>query len=163
MIDIGGFGTKIQIVAIQTFPLGFEVSEFADDIEPISITPIELIGFKRLYDGDIFFHKKNTPVEIEISVTPNSSSDINMKILLQTAGLNKKFSPVRDILTMVVGYGDGGKVVFSKGSIVSGPPADSITADKRKSSNTYKFVFGTWDGAQSISQVMTGILDGITT
>lgn len=160
MIDVSGFGLSIVIVAIQTFPVGFEVKVFADDADPLTVGDDEVAGYIMQYDGTPFFYTKSTPIEVSLSTVPGSDDDINLKILLSARKVTSNLLPISDITTMVVTYGDGKKVIFSQGSILSGPPADSISGGRRKG-NTYKFAFGAVGGAQSATQVAAQIGQGL--
>ncbi|WLW40838.1 hypothetical protein GNAINCEL_00056 [Serratia phage KKP 3709] len=53
MLNISGFGTVATIIALQTFPMGFNVTAFADEEDPITIDAIEPVGYEMLYDGGI--------------------------------------------------------------------------------------------------------------
>lgn len=160
MIDISGFGTGIVIVAVQSFPTGFSLSQFADDVDPISSREIEPIGYEMLFDGDIATFDKAAPVEVTVSVIPGSEDDINLKILLQNKKSARAIFPIPDITTMIITYPDGGRVILSKGSIIKGPVVDSVLSTGRRKSNSFTFVFGSFAGAQSTKQTLLGIVQG---
>lgn len=160
MIDVSGFGTGIVVVALQSFPTGFSLSEFADDVDPISAREIEPIGFEKLYDGGLFFFDQTAPIEVSISVIPGSDDDINLKILLQNKKGAKSILPLPDVTSMVITYPDRGRVILTKGSITKGAIIDSITDVGRRKGNTYTFVFESFAGAQSAKQLVTGLLQG---
>lgn len=82
MINISGFGLSANIVALQTFPMGFQVTQFADDIDPISFEPMEPIGYDLLFDGDLFAFDKGAPVIVSLGVLPQTTDDINLKLML---------------------------------------------------------------------------------
>lgn len=157
MIDISGFGTGITIVALQTFPMGFSVSQFADDIDPIDAKEIAAVGYEMLFDGSPFFYDKASVIEVKIGVIAGSDDDLNLKTLLQVKKGTVSILPISDVTTMVVTYPDKGRVVLSNGSIVSGPLLDSIQATGRKKGNTYTFAFGSFMGAQSAAELVSGI------
>lgn len=161
MNDISGFGTGIVIVALQSFPMGFSVSKFADDVDPISAKDVEPTGYEMLYDGSLYAFDKAAPIEVAISVIPNSEDDINCKILLQSRKSAKRLFPVDDVTSMVVTYPDGGRAILSNGTILRGPMLDSIESIGRRKSNTYTFVFGSSTGAQSARQFVSGIAQAI--
>jgi len=157
MIDVSGFGTGITIVALQSFPMGFNLSQFADDQDPLTAKDISPTGYEMLYDGSLFAFDKAAPVEVAVSVIPGSDDDLNLKILLQSKKSTPKILPLPDITSMVITYPDNGRVILSSGSILSGPVVDSITSAGRKKSNTYTFVFGTVTGAQSAKELLVGL------
>jgi hypothetical protein len=163
MINISGFGLSIIVVALSSFPTGFELSAFSDDTDPLTIDPIEPTGFEPLYDGSLFFYDKTAPIKVSVSVIPGSDDDINLKILLQARKGAPPHLPIPDITSMIVRYSDGGIVGFSKGSIISGPLTDAILSSGRKKSNTYDFVFDVFAGAQSPTETaITAIRAGLS-
>lgn len=157
MIDVSGFGTGIVIVALQSFPMGFSLSKFADDAEPISAKDIEAVGYEMLYDGTLFSFDKAAPVELSVSVIPGSDDDLNLKILLSSKKGAKKLIPLTDVTSMVITYPDGGRVILTNGTILRGPLVDSIETSGRRKSNTFTFVFGGITGAQSATQVIADV------
>jgi hypothetical protein len=149
MIDISGFGSSVIVVALSSFPMGFSITEFADDIDPFVVEPIEPTGFEMLYDGSLFAYDKAAPIKVNLSVVAGTSDDINLKILLQARKGSAQILNIPDITSMVVSYPDGGRVMFSNGTIIGGPLADTLQTIGRKKGNTYNFVFGSFAGAQS--------------
>ena len=91
------------------------------------------------------------------SAIPNTDDDINPKILLQKRKSKATFLELPDTVTMVVGYPDGGRNVLSSGSILGGSIADSLMSGGRKKSNTYHFVFGSFDGFQGFQQFVANV------
>lgn len=154
MINVSGFGLKVNIVALQTFPMGFNIEHFADSENAIEFDPIEPVGYEMLFDGELFAFDKAAPVIVSIGVIPQTDDDINLKILLTSKKGNVNWLPFNDITTMVINYPDGGKVVLSNGTILSGPIGDSVLQSGRKDCNTYRFAFGTVAGLQSSKQTI---------
>lgn len=161
MIDVSAFGTGINIVATTSFPMGFSLSQFADDEDPISIQDVEVSGFEKLYDGGIFTFDKTSPVLLSVGIMPNTDDDSNLKILMQMRKSSPSLLPLQDTTSMIITYPDGGRVVLTSGSILSGALADSITTQGRKKGNVYHFVFGTFAGAQSASEIVAGIAQNL--
>lgn len=157
MIDISGHGTSVTVVALSSFPQGFSLTKFADDQDPISCEAVEPTGFEMLYDGSLFAFDKAAPIKVVISTVPNSDDDINLKILLQARKGAAKIIPLPDVTSIIISYPDGGRVMLSGGTIISGPLADSIQASGRKKGNSYTFVFGTFAGAQSASELISTV------
>jgi hypothetical protein len=157
MIDISGFGVSVTIIALSSFPQGFELTTFADDKDPLSAEEVETTAYEELFDGSLFFFDKTAPIKVEVNVVAGSDDDINMKILLQTRKGAAKIIPIPDVTSMIVSYPDGGRVMLTNGSIVKGPLLDSITTDHRRKGNTYTFVFGSFAGAQSATELVSTI------
>jgi len=157
MIDVSGFGTGIVVLSLQSFPFGFQLKQFADDVDPISAKEVDAIGFEMLYDGDLFAFDKAAPIEVSVGVIAGSEDDINLKILLQSKKGSASILPLPDITSMVITYPDGGRVILSKGTILRGPLVDTVLATGRKKGNTYTFVFAAFTGAQSAKQFVGGL------
>src|ERR1700684_4433566 len=117
MIDISGSGTTGTIIALQTFPIGFQLTTFADDIDPLVAEEVETTGIEMLYDGPLFPFDKSAPIKIVVGVVAGSSDDINRKIMLQTRKSNASILPFPDVTSAVITYPDGGRVILSKGTI----------------------------------------------
>lgn len=154
MIDVSGFGTGITIVATTSFPMGFKLSQFADDADPVVFDETETSDFELLYDGSLFVYDQASAIKMSVSVIPGSDDDINLKLLLQSRKSTPKIIPLPDTVIAYIGYGGGGSVILSNGGVVKGPLADSITAQGRKKANTYSFVFGSFAGMQSTKEII---------
>ncbi|MEG0207028.1 phage tail fiber protein [Citrobacter sp.] len=161
MIDVSGFGLKATIVALQSFPMGFTVQQFADDVDPLEVQDDVPGAYEMMYDGSLFAYTQANPILVKISVLPGSEDDVNLKILLASRRMANKLLPISDVTSMVISYPDGGKSIFSNGSIISGPPADSIKQEGRKKGNSYLFAFGNSTGAQNTKQIASEVIQGI--
>lgn len=161
MFNISGFGTKITVVALQTFPVGFTIESLTDDQDSLVIENIESVGYQMQYDGGMCVYDKAAAVRVSVSVIPNTPDDINLKLLLAARKGGFKWLPIQDVTSMLVSYPDGGKVAFSSGTIISGPLGDSIQQSGRRRSNTYTFVFASYGGAQSTKQIVQGIAQSV--
>lgn len=137
--------------------MGFSVSQFADDINPLDIEEVETTGFDMLYDGSLFAFDKAAPVKVTLGVIAGTDDDIALKILLQARKAASSIIPLPDITSMVITYGNGGRALLSNGTITKGPLADTIMNTGRTKGNQYTFVFGSFNGAQSAKQVIAGI------
>jgi hypothetical protein len=163
MIDVSGFGSSVIIIALSSFPVGFSVTEFADDVDPFVVEAIEPTGYEMLYDGSLFAYDKAAAIKVALSVVAGTSDDINLKILLQARKGTAQVLNIPDITSMVVSYPDGGRVMFSNGTIIGGPLADTLQSTGRKKGNTYQFVFGSFAGAQSPIELGSTIVRGAIT
>jgi hypothetical protein len=161
MIDVSVAGTSITIIALQTFPIGFSVDELADDTDPLVAEEVETTGYEMLYGGSLFAFDKATGIKVSISVVPGGDDDINMKILLGSRRSSAKILPMDDVTSMIISYPDG-LIALSNGTIVSGQLVDSIQNTGRKKGNTYTFVFGTYAGVQSVTQVLSQVASAAT-
>lgn len=145
MHDVSGHETKVTIASLQTFPMGFTMDQFTDDRDPIDISDDEVAGVVKTYDGGVFTHTKGNPVYVSVAVIPGGSDDKNLKILLAAKRSVVQLSSFNDLTSMIISYPNGNKAVFAGGSILSGPPADSISSQGRRKGNLYRFVFSTYN------------------
>lgn len=160
MQNVSAFGTKATIVALQTFPFGFSVSKFADDEDPVKVEAIEPVGYELLIDGSLFAYDKGAAIKVSLSVIAGSADDINLKILLQAKKGAASIIPLPDTTSIILQYPNG-LVIFSSGTILSGPLADSIKQEGRFKGNTYTFVFGSFSGAQTATELVVDITRSI--
>lgn len=125
------------------------MSDFADDVDPIVVEEIQPTDFEMLFDGSLYSFDKASAVMVHVSVIPGSEDDLNLRILLQTRKSGLSILPIDDVTSMSISYPDNGSVMFTGGTILKGPLADSIIQTGRKKSNTYTFVFASFGGFQS--------------
>lgn len=158
MYNISAHGLSIKVLSLQTFPLGFTLSQFSDDKAPLVISDDEVAGYEMTYDGDLFSYTKATPVTVTVSVIPGQSDDYNLRALLAAKRSANSLIGFNDATTMIISYPDGQKTVFAKGTIVSGPPADSVEGGRRKT-NSYLFAFAAYNSNRSIAQFIPDALN----
>lgn len=141
MTDISGFGLRLRIRASTTFPVGFEVSQFADDADGIDAPSIQVNDKGMGLNGDLVTWSKAAPLNVSISVIPNLEDDRNLRILLEANRVGKGKNSARDVVTLTIVYPDGSSAIYSKGAITDGPPGKSVASSGRFKSNTYQFSF----------------------
>ena len=139
--DISGFGLRLQIVASNTFPSGFEVTQFADDADPFDSPALQVRDKAMGINGDLITWSKANPVGASLSVIPNSDDDRNLSVLLEANRVGKGKQSARDIITITAIYPDGSATSFTQGAITDGPPALSAASAGRLKSKTYTFAF----------------------
>lgn len=139
--DISGFGLKLWVVASETFPAGFPVSQFADDSDPFDIPTIQIADKAMGLNGDLVTWSKANPLVVNVSVIPGSQDDINLGILYDANRVARGKRGARDRITMTGIYGDNSTVILKEGKITDGMPADSVASAGRLKSKTYSFAF----------------------
>lgn len=141
MADIGGLGSKVTIVSVPTFPQGFTITEFASDSDPIVIDDVEVTNTEVGVNGDVVSWHRATTIPVELSVIPNSESDKNLQILVNSNRGAKNKVSLDDDITMSIAYADGTIETYTGGKIVSGKIGKSISSDGKMRTGTYRFVF----------------------
>lgn len=141
MADISGSGVSVRLAAGLVFPQGFQVEEYADDIDPIDhdewVVGDDGVGL----NGNYLFWVVKSPFRVTFSVEPDSSTDINFKTLLQSYRNGNS-----GIITMTVQYINQLPITYSDGSVISGAPATSVASSQRKKSKSYVLGFSKVSG-----------------
>src|ERR1700753_3783497 len=104
MQDVSGFGVSLQIVASSTFPAGFTVTEFADDVDPFDIPSIQIADKAMGVNGDLIIWSKPNPINITVGVIPNSDDDKNLGILLEANRVGRGKISAQDVVTITAIY-----------------------------------------------------------
>ena len=141
MQDIGGLGSKVTIIAVPTFPQGFTITEFASDSDPIVVDDVEVTNTEVGVNGDVVSWHRATTIPVEISVIPNSESDRNLQILVNSNRGAKNKVSLNDDITMSIAHADGTIETYTGGKIASGKIGKSISSDGKMRTGTYRFVF----------------------
>jgi len=141
MQNISGFGLIINVVASRTFPIGFVVNQFADDSDPLDVPSVQVGDSAMGLNGDLITWSKANPIKVSLSVIPNTLSDINLAILLNSNRVGRGKIGANDIITMNLIYPSGNFVNLSQGIITDGLPVSSVASAGRIKSKTYAFSF----------------------
>lgn len=141
MQDVSATGVKITVITLPTYPQGFEVSEFADNADPLDFPPTQIADYGMGVNGDLVTWTKPVPLEITLNVIPNTDADKNLGILYDMNRAAKGKISAQDLVTLVASYPDGTRKIFSNGKLISGVPANGVSSDGRIKTKEYKFVF----------------------
>ena len=141
MQNISGFGLVANIIASNTFPVGFIVTEFADDSDPLDAPSIQIGDSAMGLNGDLIVWSKASPIKVTINVIPQSLSDINLAILLEANRVGRGKTGANDTITMNLIYPNGNFVTLSTGIITDGMPFNSVASAGREKSKSYAFTF----------------------
>ena len=145
--DVSGYGFQVNVVASNTFPDGFIVTQFADDADPFDVPSIKIAESKMGLNGDLIKWSVATPIEISISVVPQSDDDVNLGILLEANRVSAGKAPAKDEISLTGIYPAGQNLTVIGGIITEGMPGTSISSAGRMKSKTYKFTFEARSGA----------------
>lgn len=139
--DVSGFGTVIIIVATNTFPNGFNVSQFADDSDPFDVPELVIKETAMGMNGDLVIWSKATPLKLTLSVIAASDDDQNLAILHEANRVGRGKVSAQDIVTITVVYPSGNTKTFSQGTITEGSLASSINTAGKLKPKKYMFAF----------------------
>jgi hypothetical protein len=141
MKNISGFGTVVQIRASNTFPIGFPVTQFADDADSLDIPSVQIADKASGLNGDLVAWSKANPIPVTLNIIPNSDDDKNLSILFEANRVSRGKRSANDVITMTVIYPDGSKTIFKEGIITDGMPGRSISNAQRQKTKAYVFAF----------------------
>lgn len=141
MADISGFGLVINIVASQTFPAGFTVTQFADNADPLDMPSIKIADTAMGLNGDLIRWSRAVPIPMVVSVIPGTPDDINLGILAENNRVGQGKASAQDVITATVIYPDGSAQIVSQGAIVDAMFGKSVASEGRMKSKVYAFQF----------------------
>lgn len=147
MNNISGFGLRVTLVASRTFPAGLNITQFADDSDPIDMPSIQINDNAMGLNGDLVVWNTANPLEVTLNVLPSTADDINLSILLEANRVGRGKISANDNITLTVMYPAGNFVIFSNGVIREGMPSSGVASEGRLKTKTYVFAFENRIGA----------------
>lgn len=145
--DITGFGTVINIIADTTFPVGFIVTQFADDADPLDMASVKIGDTAMGLNGDLIAWAKAIPLPMVLNVIPGSQDDINLQILADANRVAQGKTSAKDSLTATITYPDGSVVTLTQGKITDAMFGKSIASAGRIKTKSYAMMFQNKVGA----------------
>lgn len=141
MQNISGFGLRINMISIPTFPVGVTLTQFSDDSDPLDIPAIQIADGAMGLNGDLQVWSTAAKVPLTLSVIPGGTDDDALSALLQ-ANTPRRGSPgLLDVVTMTIMMPDGAFATATNGFLKSGMPSQSVASAGRKKSKPYNFEF----------------------
>ena len=141
MIEASATGLKIRITAIPTFPTGFDITQFADEADALSIGDVPVAETGVSLNGDLVSWSVPGKIPASISVLTNTKECDNLETIWMTNRMSASKIATKDTITMVVSYPNGTTRVLSNGVMTSGTPMPTATAGGRLSTRTFTFDF----------------------
>lgn len=142
MQNISGFGAIVTVKASNTFPNGFNLTQFADDADPFDIPSLQVADKGMGVNGDLIVWSRANPISITINVIPGSPDDDNLKVLLEANRPGKGHKLAYDVIDIVSVYPVSGRVLkLRSGAITDGVPANGIASSGRQKTKSYQFTF----------------------
>lgn len=139
--DISGFGTKINIQSVPSFPQGFTVTTASDDQDFVDSANQTIAEFVMGVNGDGISYSKAVPNPLTIAVVPDSPDDINLASLFSLNKVGKNKISANDLIQAVVTLPSGATTTLINGRIIEGPATSSIASSGRKKTKQYIFKF----------------------
>lgn len=141
MHDVSASGMKIRLVAVPTFPAGFDITRFSDDSDPVSGDNVDIASAAAALNGDMVSWSVPNLVPVRVNVLPGTEEARNLDILWSVNRSGKNKVSVKDTISMVITYPDGRQKAFGQGVMLSGPPFDGASSEGRLRTREYGFAF----------------------
>lgn len=141
MANISGFGLSITVIATSSFPIGFQLTQFADDTDPIEIAQVTTGNTTMGLNGDIIFASNAEPIVATLSIIPSTDDDLAMQTLFNAGRVGKGKAIIRDVITIVASYPDGSVKTLTNGHMTGFKPSGSVASAGRLKTNTYELAF----------------------
>lgn len=141
MQNISGVGLTINLIASRTFPTGIQLTQFADDADPIDIQSIQIAEKAVGLNGDLLGWAKAVPVPCVLNIIPNSDDDTNLSILAENNRVGRGKVSTRDVITMTIMYPDGSTLLLDPGLITDAMFGKSVASAGRYKTKPYAFAF----------------------
>lgn len=134
-------GLKLQVVASNTFPAGFEVSQFADDADPLDFPTVKIGDSAIGPNGDLVAWNMAAKIPLNLNVVPTGTDDDNLSALFNANFPGRGKVAANDKITIVGVYQSGKTVTLSQGVCIQFMPADSGVSTGRLKTKPYSFEF----------------------
>ncbi|MCG3462680.1 hypothetical protein L7G72_12605 [Xenorhabdus bovienii] len=145
MNDVSATGLSLVIQATKTFPSGIQITQFADDADPLDLPAVDIAQTGMDINGNLVVWSTPTPQTVTINVLAGSEEDENLSILLEANTAKRGRRHAGDIITLVASYGDGSTTTARNGKITNGSRGNSAASAGRLKSKQYTFVFQDFD------------------
>lgn len=140
-VDISAMGLKVLIKAVPTYPVGIEITHFADDGDSLNISDLTIMESGMGVNGDMVVWRVATPCEIELNVIPGTDECKELEKLFNLNMTQKNRISSKDLISMTITHPDGHQSVLSNGYIIGGKPAQDYSSTGRANSRSFRFVF----------------------
>ena len=141
--DISGFGVEARLIASNTFPNGFSITEFADDADPIDIPSQQIADKAMTLNGDLVTWSTANHIPLTLNIIPGSEDDQNLAILLESNRIGQGKTSARDVLTFTSTTPgvEGRTLTLTNGRITDGMISNGVASGGRFKSKAYIFAF----------------------
>jgi hypothetical protein len=146
MFNISGFGVQVNLIASTTYPIGVQITQFADDSDPFDVPALQIGDVAMGLNGDLITWSKANPIKITLSVVPQSNDDTTLSILLAANRVGRGKVSARDLITMSVIYPNDSFITLTNGVITDGIPLSPVANSGRLKTRTYNFSFESYNG-----------------
>lgn len=140
-VDISAMGLKVTIVAVPSYPVGFTITQFADDGDSLNIPDMTIMQSGMGVNGDLVVWRTATPCNVTLNVIPGTEDCNNLENLFKLNITQKNKIASKDLITMSIEHADGSVSMLTNGYIVAGKPVQDYSSNGRAKSRSFSFVF----------------------
>ena len=138
---ISGFGTRAWLVATGSFPVGAELSSFADDADPLDMPAIPLIETSMSLNGDLIGWSNPNLIIVTTNIIAGTEDDILLSTIAEANRTAKGKNSTRDTIFLTVNYPDGRIIQYINGLMTNAPMGVGIASSGRFKTQQYQFTF----------------------
>ena len=143
-VDIGGFGFSALLTSFPLYPMGVNLTSFPDDQDPFNIKELQVADSAMGLNGDFVYWRNANPIELTISIIPNSLDDIALSYILEqdrVSKLKSQAATTKNVINIVCKYPNSKIVTFTNGILISGSPDSTVQSSGRIGTKSYTFRF----------------------
>lgn len=139
--DVSAFGAEVALVASNTFPAGFVISQWSNDADPFDFPSVKIGDVAMGVNGDLISWNRAVPLVATVNVIPGSDDDQNLSILAEANRVGQGKNGANDVIAITVIYPDGSTYTFTQGKITDATFGKSASGEGRLKTRPYVFAF----------------------
>lgn len=139
--DISAMGIKAILIAAPSYPVGIEMTHFADDGDSLDASDMTIMQSGMGVNGDLVVWRVATPTTISINLIPGTPECDQMENLFKLNMTQKNKVSSKDVLTLTIVHPDGTTHILTNGYLVSGKPLQGYSSNGRAKTRTFSMVF----------------------
>ena len=140
-VDISALGIKATLVAAPSYPVGFTITQFADDGDSLNVPDMTIMQSGMGVNGDLVVWRTAVPCEVDINVIPGTDDCKNLENLFKLNMVQKNKLASKDVITLTIQHPNGKIDILTNGYIIGGKPVQDYSASGRAKTRTFRFMF----------------------
>lgn len=140
-VDVSALGIKATLVAAPSYPVGFTITQFADDGDSLNVPDMTIMQSGMGVNGDLVVWRTAVPCEVDINVIPGTDDCKNLENLFKLNMVQKNKVASKDVITLTIQHPNGKIDILTNGYIIGGKPVQDYTASGRAKTRTFRFMF----------------------
>ena len=140
-VDVSALGIKATLVATPSYPVGFTITQFADDGDSLNVPDMTIMQSGMGVNGDLVVWRTAVPCEVDINVIPGTDDCKNLENLFKLNMVQKNKVASKDVITLMIQHPNGKIDILTNGYIIGGKPVQDYTASGRAKTRTFRFMF----------------------